>query len=819
LRNIYSLIVLFAISVLPGLAAVSNACPAGTPVETFRFLLEPAHGGPPLPVSSVNEIEAGEKLKYEPLKAARNAKSKAKSKAKIAVLLVPAAGASGDIKVLDPHPADANAEWKVPSRASIVGVVYGPQGLDVKKVNSLVDHNRNLIPQLADYAQKASTVEALVQTLSQYEQAPPASRDLNAVLSGFSSQYNVSLPQLNSSAPADQQAASLLHAVVPAVSSYNPLAPARTSVLQQSAGVAAWVAALFLGSTPVGLAAGGATLFQNMRTLMFPGTDFRATFAQPAGTDGMKLCTTSQPDKSRNRLAYLWVLRVPDAKAPSVSLPETQYVPAGWKSNVKVTAATRAQLKILPRARDWQLVSSVHRISVPVTVTPGPSMDTLSLDLEKAKLPPGEYHLAAKWDWTPFEVAGSVQVHNFGELAAAKVTPDSSDRLIEGSGPVAVELAGADFEFVKKVAIVKSGHQDAASKDLTFTLATREKNGEQPSLQTELDTSALGPGSYLLMLTQANGAIQAVPMTIHPPNPKISNLPLRANLGEPQQTVILRGTGLDRIKGITSGSAQWELAKDQNNPQDRKATLKLAAAAHQGELLDASLNIEGIHKPLHIPDVIQVVGPRPQITSAKASFPAEGTVALSEGEIAAGSAVSFAIHGKDIGSRPSLKLACDNTADTKQALRLSPGNRDGSAELDFAGQNVLFLSLDPGAVGQSGCLLTATVTDEVTGTSDPYTLGHVIRLPRIIRFALSDTRLGGSLFAGSLTGEDLQMIDKTGWDATKGYPVQGIPTPVPGHSQEQTLRIEMPWPPPSPRAPLYIWLRGEHEGRLTATRY
>jgi len=819
LRNLYCLFLLAAISASPCFAAEAHACPAGTPVETFRFLLEPAHGGPALPVSAVNQIEAGQKLKYEPLK---KADRKKKSKARIAVLLVPASGGSHDIKVLEPQSANANAEWKVPVRASIVGVVYGPDGLDVKKVNSLVEHNQNLIPQLADYAQKATTVEALVHTLSQYEQSPPASRDLNAVLQGFSSQYNVSLPQVNSTAPADQQAASLMHAVVPAVSSYNPLAPGRSSALQQSAGVAAWVAAMFLGSTPVGLAAGGASLFQNMRTLMFPGTDFRAAFAQPTSSHGIELCTASQPAKSRNRQAYLWVLRVPNVGPPAASLHETQHIPAGWKSNMKITCSTRAQLGILPRARDWQLVSSTHHVPVPVTVTAGPSVDTLSLDLTQAKIPPGAYRLAAKWDWTPFQVAGNVQVHNFGDLAAAKIAPDSADRLIEGSGPVSVEVAGADFEFVNKVAVVRASKHDAKAKNLAFTLAKREKNGEQTRLQTEIDTSALSPGSYLLMLTQSNGAIQDVRVTIHPPNPKMSDLPLRANLGEPEQTVVLQGTGLDRITGVTTKDAEWVLAKEstgEQNSQERKATLKLAPAAHQGELLAASLEIEGIHKPLRVPGFVQVVGPRPKILSAKASFSAETDVALDKGEIPAGSPVSFAIHGQGIGSRPALQLACSSTPDTKQTLTLHPGGRDGSSELDFAGENNLFLSLVPGSVGQSGCLLTATVMDKVTGSSDPYTLGHVIRLPRITKFAMSNRKLGEALYAGSLTGQDLQTIEKTGWDPAKGFSVQGIPTPVPGHPDEQTLKIEMPWPPPSPRAPVYIWLRGESQGRITAMRY
>jgi len=70
-----------------------------------------------------------------------------------------------------------------------------------------------------------------------------------------------------------------------------------------------------------------------------------------------------------------------------------------------------------------------------------------------------------------------------------------------------------------------------------------------------------------------------------------------------------------------------------------------------------------------------------------------------------------------------------------------------------------------------------------------------------------------------LTGQDLQMIEKTGWDARTGFPVQGIPTPVPGSPQEQTLEVALPWPPPSPHAPVYVWLRGESEGRLSKAKY
>jgi hypothetical protein len=98
-------------------------------------------------------------------------------------------------------------------------------------------------------------------------------------------------------------------------------------------------------------------------------------------------------------------------------------------------------------------------------------------------------------------------------------------------------------------------------------------------------------------------------------------------------------------------------------------------------------------------------------------------------------------------------------------------------------------------------------------------LGRVIRMPRIEKFALSDEKLTLALYAGTLTGQDLQMIEKTGWDTKTGFAVQGIPTPVPGAPQQQTLKVALPWPPPSPHAPIYVWLRGESAGRLTDVKY
>jgi hypothetical protein len=126
----------------------------------------------------------------------------------------------------------------------------------------------------------------------------------------------------------------------------------------------------------------------------------------------------------------------------------------------------------------------------------------------------------------------------------------------------------------------------------------------------------------------------------------------------------------------------------------------------------------------------------------------------------------------------------------------------------------LFLSLDPGAVGQSGCTLTATMETESLGKSDPFTLGKVLRLPRIESLTLTDEKAADG-FYGVLKGFDLETIEKTGWQANAGLNVSELPRPVAGEAAKQTLRISMPWPSPSPKAPLYVWLRGESTGRAT----
>jgi hypothetical protein len=456
-----------------------------------------------------------------------------------------------------------------------------------------------------------------------------------------------------------------------------------------------------------------------------------------------------------------------------------------------------------------------------VKVSANPAQASLQLDLAHAKIPPGKYQLAANWDWTPLPIAGAVEVRPFADFNAVQLTPRSQDRLVTGAGVVPVQLTGADFEFIMGVTLRNANRGKDSASPVHFSLPPADESGQKRVLDLDVNTASLQPGPYLLALTQLNGSSHQVQVTVHPPTPKLSNAPLRVNVGEAQQTVVLEGNDLERIDRITSPNAEWTLAPagDQEHLAQRSATIKLLPKAQPGDHLAATVVVKGLNVPLQLSDALQVLGPRPKIVSVSRSFSSPAGVQLQTGEVPSGVSVSFAVRADNTGSRPGVQLQCRDDGSTRKKLTLYPGDRQDGAELDSAGQGVLFLSMDPGTVGQSGCELTATIVGEPTGNSGAYPLGRVVRLPRIEKFTITGEKLGESLYAGTLIGQDLELIDKTGWNSKHGFEAQGIPTPAPGASGEQTLKIAVPWPPPSPQAPLYIWLRGEQESRATNARY
>jgi hypothetical protein len=311
-----------------------------------------------------------------------------------------------------------------------------------------------------------------------------------------------------------------------------------------------------------------------------------------------------------------------------------------------------------------------------------------------------------------------------------------------------------------------------------------------------------------------DGAVTDVPVRLLPALPRLDTSGARVNVGDREERVTLAGSGLDRIERMDGDKADVVLQAANEDGTRRDVTVKLRADAKPGDKLALLAKVEGMSAAVRFPGALQVAQARPRIREAKASIPADLAVSVRDGEIPAGSRVSYVLRVEPSGSNGSLTLQCAEPALAVQPVKLHVGEKQASAQLVATGGDAWFLSLDPGAAGQSGCTLTAVLETEELGKSDPFTLGKVVRLPHIETFAMTDEKSPDGFF-GVLKGFDLDTIEKTGWDNRAGVAAPELPKPAAGEGSRQTLRIAMPWPSPTPKAPLYVWLRGEPEGRAT----
>ena len=809
MRFVTSLAIAAAIALAAEPSTTPSAAPAGpigcagsATLGTFQLAIRPFTQGAPLSLKSVASVPAGSRLIWNPA----HLRLPPSNSAEVTIIEVPAS--DGILLTMEPRKASERTEWQLLQRPKVIALVYGPQGLSEGKLQSLVTRNQDLLRELADYAEQSSEVEQLVQELADAEQSHAGA---DTALKGVSAEYGVSAQKLSDASGSGQQASLLLSALIPAASNYDPLAAQSTQVLQ-TGGLAASVAGLFFGNQ-IALAAGGAALFSNLKTILFPNTEFRSAFAQSAGKDNLALCTKTQGAKLKTRAAYLWAYRVPQLTKPTFALARPPNLPLGIKSTVELKPTKDGAAKDLAYARDWRLVSDAGAgtFTVPVTSTPE---GALQVDLTKSKLPVGDYELGYTWDWDLAVVQGTVHVHPAEDFSHITLTPKEHDKLIQGSGIVTVELSGPDFEFLEKATIEGSG-RGAKPVETEFHLPLGKGAGPQNVVAFDIDTAK--EGKYTLALAQADGVTQKVPITVLPPNPKVSNVPIRLNTGESRQSICLKGTGMDRVDAVTSDAGEITGAADSD---DWSGEIHMKPGLKRGQNFALVLKVKGLDNPLTLPNAIEIVGTRPQIQSVQKSLPGAFGVEIAADELPAGMPMGFALNldRAHSASLPRLDLACES-GELRRELTLTTGTSVAGASLTGAGPGALYLSVDPGAVGYPGCKLSATVIVDPDGRSAPYVLGRVIRVPRLDKFALTAEKVGDASYVGTVDGHDLDVIEKVGWDATNGLPVDAIPTPVPGEHPSQNLRVVLPWPAPGPHAPLYIWLRGESQGRKTAVSY
>jgi hypothetical protein len=757
--------------------------------------------GEPLPLRTINRLDEGDTVTYRPI-----VTRVTKEQGSVALVLVPAIRHQGEdpLVVLEPKAADKPQQWTIPSKTSMVSFVYGPGGLSRSKVKHFLLKDDDLVAQIADYAEQTSDTEALLKALSSAE---TSSANVDAAVQGFASKWGIS-GKLDPHAAADQQASVLFANLNPAMGSLDPIASQTSQRIAGAAGLATSVATLFLGS-PVGLIAGGAVMAIQMKQIAFPKAEFRSSFVQPLPGEGMALCGNRGPAPPHTQVAFLWATRISNSRAPVVRIGEAGTLAMGQKSPISVDA-NETDWKLIDRARKWALVSENGETSIPVSVSKALVGKVLELDLTHTDVAPGEYDLTAYWDWDQFSLDGEVGVRPLADFKTARLRPESQDQLIARAGKVPVTVEGSDFEFVNKVELEKINDRFNSAVPVPFVLPRGIRRGLQPRLDVQVNTIDLDPGDYRLLIAQVDGKAQSVDLKVLARPPRIDGLPLLVNVGDTNKPAALHGDHLDSVTKLETSKGSVELGPGTSS--ERKITLRLPPDLEPGTRVGLKVYVKDMAQQLEFPEAIQVVGQRPRILESKVSTPEGMEVSLHPGELPSGYFLSTMLRVKNVEPGSSVRLGCTAGTSTEVAVRI--GEQLSGASLQQLAPDQLFLSFDSSA-WPSGCIVTARVDSGNDGQSEPFQLGRIVRVPKIENFRLTSEEIAPGLYIGILTGQNLETIERTGWEAAHGNSVIGLPTPLPGEGQKQSLKIKLPWPSPAPHAPLFIWLRGTKQALAT----
>lgn len=783
-------------------------CPGGGPLGAVDLSVKT--GGQALPFRTINHLSEGDVLRYAPV-----LRGKEKRSGEVALIMVPEKRQPGeeDIIVTEPKPADKAQEWKMPRTIALAALVYGPAGLNRKNVAKFLTQDEVLVAQLADYADKTAQAEQLVATLSNSESS---SASINAALNGFASQYGFAV-QIDRNAPTTAQAQTVFAAMNPQLANYNPLASSTAARAGQTASMASMAGALFFGS-PVGLVAGGTAMLLDLRAIAFPDTQFRAAFAQPLGNTEVNLCGQQGPAPPHTRIAYIWASRVPNIRTPSVGIGDANFIPATQKTAVPVDVPEPGW-KYLDRARGWSLVDSQNKVVVPV-VKLG-NQKALEIDLTKANLPPGDYKLTGFWDWTPIEATGTVHILSLSDFQTAHLEPRSQDRLLAKSGKAPVTVTGSDFQFTTKVELKKLNDEFATAQELRFLLPNGLRKGPQDHMDVQIDTQELDPGSYELLISQQDGKSHPVNFKVLPNPPRISNLPIIVNQGSAPQHFVLKGERLELVTKLETPGAVLELGpakpnqtsnQPESNQTPRALTVTLQAPPKPGTMLPVKVYLQDRSEPLTLPDALEVTGPLPVIASSRLSLPSDMVVGVRGDEFPAGYTLNAMLDVKNMERQSMLRLVCASGVGERAALKI--GEQNGRQSLQQLSQDQLFLAFDTSRL-PAGCSLQAVIDNGRGGSSQPSTLAHILRVPRIDSFTVSDDPQQNGARRYQVTGQNLEMIEKLGWDDERGVAVSTLPEPLPGPGLKQSIQINLS-DPLNPQSKLYVWLRADQKGRATA---
>jgi len=147
---------------------------------------------------------------------------------------------------------------------------------------------------------------------------------------------------------------------------------------------------------------------------------------------------------------------------------------------------------------------------------------------------------------------------------------------------------------------------------------------------------------------------------------------------------------------------------------------------------------------------------------------------------------------------------------------LHMGEQTSHSNLQQLSPDQLFLAFDTSGL-PAGCSLQATIDNGRDGSSQPFTLARILRTPQVESFTVSSDEPQNGTRQYRLTGENLEMIQKLGWDDSTGVEISGLPMPLPGPGLKQSIEIRLP-DPPNPATMLCVWLRGDKQARTSTIK-
>jgi hypothetical protein len=189
-------------------------------------------------------------------------------------------------------------------------------------------------------------------------------------------------------------------------------------------------------------------------------------------------------------------------------------------------------------------------------------------------------------------------------------------------------------------------------------------------------------------------------------------------------------------------------------------------------------------------------------------------ITLRADEFPAGYTLNAMLDVKSIARTSSILLSCADGVGDHASLKL--GEQTSRWNLQQLSPDQLFLAFDTSGL-PAGCSLQAVINNGHESHSPPFALAHIVRIPQIDSFTVSQDDPKNGMRKYQLTGTNLEMIAKMGWDETQNSVESELPAPLPGPGLKQTIGIDLPDPMAS-EGTLVVWLRGDQQGRATTIK-